>query len=272
MRITMENNQEINDIKTIDGIMNDLDKFPDDSIVMQLNEDIMTNNIYSQIKKRLDPEETTTDESYFEFFEIRYNYLKNKYKDTDSKLQVEAKSSFDSVLTHIDSLISEEFGFNIVYDDLLLFEDHINYTKALYYFFIIDYFDNLSDFAYNYILENTNSILKGIGDEKEKSTYKNNLSYNLIKEIIDNKYTPIIFLASNIIKQINKNENEIIEETIHNDVDEINNYYINQIFVANKNVDYITYQNKFNHIFSESIQDNPVVLNDIKSRLINYFK
>lgn len=235
-------------------------------MINSISEDIILDNIISQINTHLDDNTIENKVSLFGYFEDRYDYLYNLYKD-DTTILSRIYFEFDKVLNAIMDSLQKLMKFKITFDPGIDFNIKILLVKSLYEFFIIYFKDGLESLLFNAINKNINTLKKIC-----KIKNKKDLAYLEIKKVINNDYTEVVYNINNIINDmtIDCNDDAIDYMTL-DDPETVYNYYTHEIFFENYFSDIIFEDNLYDIIKDKIINDYALQLK-VKQRLIEKYK
>ena len=236
-------------------------------IIDFISEDIILDNIQSQIDNMLDPEsvKTRSYNSLFTYIEDRMKFMVNSYPEPDKVSEI--WKLFSEVLDKISKPIEDQLEIEIEYSDVIQSSRKVDYVKSLYSFFVIDMSSHLEDLVYNYIIKEKDS-LKTKYDSLINKDDRKNLSYVHLKNIIDNDYTPMIFSVDDIVKGMEIEFNEdIIDYMINLDPTEFVNYNMDCIFIDNEFVD-VNFNKNLMEKFRPLLISNHVLIRNVKNKLI----
>lgn len=248
-----------------DDIQMEHEEFSD--VITRVSEDIIIDNIISQIEKFKEPEFLGNRKSLFGYIEDRFTYLVNKYGTEVDKVD-SIKIVFDKILDDISDAIEKEISTDIEYSQVLSLNDKFDYVKSLYEFFIINIEDELVDLVVNYTVKNKKSLSELFNSNLHTDERKN-LSYNYLRNSIDNEYTTMIYHIDTVIETMDIQFNEeIIELMTLNDEEEFTNFTVNRILVDNVLVD-CDYKDILLDVFKPLLVDNKTIERKASLRLID---
>lgn len=277
--IDKETSEEIKDrsVVSIEEYLNtDINGYEDDVILSQLDEDTILQNILSQIKNIYINEEFSSRNSFFDYFYTRYNYLYKKYKDVNDgdnkEIMDEAKASYDKILNKIHSSIEERFHFQVIFDDMIDFNDKIEYIRAEYEFFVINLPESMTDFIYYWIIENMDSLMKAYPLIKDKDQ---TFAYKMVKDACDNDYTGVLANIKYIIPSIDVDPRSLMNFATMDNGYELVNYMIRKEFLSDSSdIEAVTYDmDKFSEYLMKLVSEYiPEVNVSVFSKLVNKYK
>ena len=233
-----------------------------DTIINNLKDELIMESINEQIKDPLNNSFGNAD--YLDIFTSRYQYLSECYKDSPSFIK-KLNDIKELIYNNIFESITQKFNLSYNLSNINIIECASN----LYYFFVIDYKQNLIDYILNDIFKNKKSILLSLQEPK----YTKNLTINALKKVLKNKDDAIIIsnilsVVDSIIKN-DKDNLDVISDICKLDIEESNNYSIYQYFLK----DFSLAPNKdFNNLFFKSIINRKegfaFIVNEIKMELL----
>ncbi|QXN67899.1 hypothetical protein FPHOBKDP_00145 [Listeria phage LPJP1] len=238
-------------------------------IITNISEDIMIDNILSQINDTDIQDLSEVRKSFFEYFEERYNFVKKNYNDDDEAMQ-NCREVFDDILNQIIKAISEKYSFDLFFSDILLFDTKVEITKSLYYFFVINIRENIENMIYYFIMKNRKTLVKMFNTISKEE--RKNLSYINLSSAINNDYTTMIYHLSMIIDNIEIPTNEdIIELMVEDNSYELYNYVtVNTLVLTN--FCEVNYNENFYSIFLDIIKNSPIIVRNVRNSLIDSLK
>ncbi|QQO92466.1 hypothetical protein CPT_Machias_074 [Staphylococcus phage Machias] len=243
-----------------------------DEIIMNISEDIMVDNIKDQIHES-NTKQFYTDQhhkNFFEYFEIRFNFVLERYKD-DNDILNRTKEVYNDILNEILESIQDTYQLSIEFSEDILVEDKAQYIKSLYYFFVLNKKEMINNLFINYIEKNIVHLSKTYEDNLNDDI-NTSLSYNNLKKTIDNEYTAMIYSIPDIIEGIYIGDNEdIIETIILDEESELNNYQIDKMLVEQSITD-VRFDNNLINVLRETFEDNNVLFREIQYYFINKYK
>lgn len=245
----------------------DLKEYEKDEILNMISDDIMIENLVEQIRKiKLNIITDNPISDKLQYFIDKYNFIVTKYFDKQDMIK-ECNDIMDTILNKILDTINEVMNIKIEIMESVLFKDKIDYVHYLYNFLVVNLSNNIINFSYNYIIDNSESLKKSFKIKNKKS-----LSYMTIKKLIDNEYTPIILYTETILKSVRDiTDEDVINLLIKNDEDEINNYYSRKILVDNY-FSSVSFNEPFIDFIRGIIKETDKIYLKVQFKLINNFK
>lgn len=249
-------------------------RYDDDVILSQLNEDIVRTNIVSQIKSAKDVDIHNEGNSYFDYFESRYRYLVNKYKDaTDGptlELKDEADTVYRNILALVHSTIEDTFDFHVVFSEDTSIDTLIEYIRAEYSFFVLNLREKLSDFAFTWVSENMDALCEKYNDTTCSDDLEN-LSYQSLSAIMDNKNTLPIYHLSDSLKDYQGDGVDFIKTATKLEPAEYTNYHITDELVFNDDADSVEFGDDFVPGLKDVLVSNADILTTTQARLVSKY-
>ena len=243
-----------------------------DAIIMQISEDIVLDNMIEQIRESNNLSKYDLEKSsFFEYFEKRFNFIIDRYEESTDIVR-KCKAAYDEILNQILSSIDEVYNISIEFNEIILIEKKAEYTKALYYFFVINQKENIENLLVNIIQKNSEDLIKLTSEFMNKEIEKS-LSYVNLKKIIDNKYTPLIFFINEIINNIEVKYNEdVLEMMIGSDEDELTNFYIDRLLIEQSVADINFEKNLMEILLPNIVENNKNLRRAVQNKLITMYK
>lgn len=243
-----------------------------DEVIMNISEDIMIDNIVEQIQKSNTMEfyndGNATD--FFKYFEIRFNFIMDRYKDDDNIL-ARTRDVFEDILNRVLETIEDTYEFEIEFLPAILIKDKMENVRALYEFFVINKANNVDKLCINYIENNKDQFIK-LYQSTIENDIKTSLSYSNLKNIIDNKYTAMIFSIPEILEDIVLNTNEeVLDLIILDEEDELINSIIDRLLIEQSSAD-VRFDNNLVNVFNETIIGNNLLHRKIQYYFTNKYK
>ena len=257
----------------IDSLLHEPD---DDSMVItEINSDIIRENILSQIKNSLNHQaDYPNRDSYFSYFEQKYELLTQQFnkqqltKEEYDGYLMDLNKDLNSVVRAIAEVYHLNITLGVLNDDNV--EKKLEIIEALYNFFVISKDKLFSDFLYEYIIKNTESLLKNYQISK---SVEENLSYKFIQTVIDNQYTCLIFNINKIINNIDVTGYNLISMIVEHDPEEHNNYIVGDLFkIKDVAVDnFATFKDDNISYILDYIKSSTSIINRAKGKLVKYY-
>ena len=248
-----------------DTEVNQLDR---EELLNMLSDDIVLDNILTQISN-IDSKiiDNVKCIDLFSYFKDMYNFIIFKYTNNNDII-TNATEVMKNIIEEIINAIEKKFHFKIVFnDESIQFNDKISYVQNIYEFFILNINDSINSLCYNYIINNIESIKKIC-----KIKNKKDLSYINIKKIIDNDYTNLIYLTSEIINNIEIIDNaDTINYMIKYDEGLEYNYFIKKFFNESYFCE-VTFNENLCETLSKIIRQTNNVSLVVQNDLINKYK
>jgi hypothetical protein len=215
-----------------------------DELLSELPMDLMKENLKCQIQ---DPLSTTSN--YLNIIIEKYTVLKDNFDDDEVSMQ-KIKATMEDVFAYVLNLMDDTYELDL--DEVYDFDDLLEMTDNLYTFLILHFRSNVSNFFYEFIIENKKNLVdyyEKLGKKKDVTTL--NLKKQIkskddiiilanlpsITNYIKNLYVePLEFL--NYITDDDNYEGKYVKDLIlHNKLtgNFVNNY-LNIIFDENDNV------------------------------------
>lgn len=221
-------------------------------VLNRLSDEILIDSINDQIKNYLVGD--YVPENFLDTYDIRFNYLINKYEE-EQELCNNLRSIRNDFYLDVIKQLSERFKFSYNLDDELKFNDYTN-IKDIYTFLVLHSYENLSLFFTNYIKFNKNDLVK----QYSKNNNTKDLSFSNIKRTFKNTAeTTIVYNFSNIIDDVIstiEDDNFILSTILEDNDESVLNNNISNLFLNND--DEYALLEEFSDIFFEPLKDtNP---------------
>lgn len=264
-------NEAITDSKTlVEQYIQELNNTPMVEIMDQIDDQIPLNELLSQIKNTFSSNVPTSPSDLFEYFIKRYRYARTELEGNQDAIN-DLDDTIKDISIQVINAISELFEFNINFDNPSA-DDMIEYTHAIYDFFILNYSKNFQVLGFEYIKNNMDALVTTISSYDHRQ-YEKNLSYESLKTQIDNKYTPVIYFLSDTLDNMVIDGKELIETIINTDPEEYTYDLIGQIFIDAEDQDGLPdFSVSFVNNISEFILGNPLIYQTIRGSLITYYR
>lgn len=240
--------------------------------IMQVSEDIVLDNMLQQIEDSVKLSEYAKyRQSFFPYFEKRYRFMMNRYEE-GSEARLICSESYDGILNKILDKIVETHGISVSFPSITLIERKEEYVKNLYTFLVCRTKENLTNMLYYSIMDNKEILAQEANSNDDYKFDLKSLSYQNIRRMIDNRYTPMVFFIRDTIESIKSETNEeFLEFCIRDEEEELVNYTIERLLIEQSVAD-ISYEDSFDNVYKDIIRGSSELHRDVKIRLIEKLK
>ena len=177
------------DIKLTDSLRSD--------ILSQINDSIIMDNILEQINEISFKDIDKKEMNFIELYNNRYNSVYEiAEKEQDDKLMSMARDSRGRFYDNVAASIANLYGFSIDFRDNLMEEEIYETVSALYRFFVLEIYDNLSDYATDIIV---NSKMNVIG---ANSNIKPDMLLTAMTEELGKENALVVYFLGNTLEGI----------------------------------------------------------------------
>lgn len=233
-------------------------------VLNSLSDEILIDNLVNQINK-LDIRDYV-NEDYLDVFNIRFNYLFNKYQNEENFI-TELRKIKNEIYFKVITEICNKFKINFIKtQDELIDEDYFS-IMYIYRFFVLYSYENIINFFINYIHYNKEDLIK----QNSSNNNTKDLSYINIKKVYKNiGNTTIIYNFEDIINTIAstiEDDEFVLETIISEDIDNFLYIKIKNLFLEGN--DTFSLQPEYSDEFFKPITDNYEMITEIKFKYLN---
>lgn len=194
-------------------------------ITEKISDDILLDNIIEQINK-LDGDIEKIKIDFLEDFETRVSSIQELYS-YDEKLMITVKNIQSKVYSRILAEICEKYAIEINFRDNLLVQEQYELVGSLYRFFVVNLFDNLTQYGLDVCLNSIDNILEL---NKENIDVKDPI-YTAYKNKFNERVAGAVIFMSHILDCINiTNLYEFVNTIVKQDPDEYDNMLVSDTF------------------------------------------
>lgn len=222
-----------------------------EEMLANISEDTMIDDILDQISFLGTDDNFCRNNSLFNYFRVRIDYLRSKYPDDQDTI-----IKTNEVLDRIFDAIKKKFALDIKLHESIPFETKLDYVEAAYNFFILHIFEKTSNFFYSYIFDNLD-VLRKEGKARLTPEDLKNLSYKTIAESIPAENVPVVYFLHDFLSSINMIDSiQAFEYMIKGEEDEIDNHLMYSLLVNETYAD-VTFLEPLGDIIQKLAKSNP---------------
>lgn len=251
------NNNEFLTKKEINGIFYMLS---DELVFKSLKDQIL--NVFNMDVKFLDS--ITVD--YYKFFKSKFDFIEKNYSKNDIVMQRLNKIKSDFYYK-ILGYLKEVYNFDIEFSQSLLNDEIYNIIEMMYYFLIINFKKNITFYTFKYIMKEKKNLIKTY----KPLTNKKGLAFSFFKKQFSMDDSIIITNLNDIINSIEiVSLQDFIKIVTDEDPDELNNFYMRELFLLPDTYAGIGIDNKaIVNKMKNYIKDNSSLKINVKSKILD---
>lgn len=235
-----------------------------DLFIENLSDDLLLENIFSQIDKVLLDGFSPTN--FLDIFEKRYNYLYHKFSEDPDTIDVIMKIKED-IYKRVYDKIKEKFKIDFSLDGMSL-NLSCSTINGIYQFFILNYKQNLLTFFTEYIQQEKKNLT-------EICTKKKNIDLNSFKKQYKNKIDAMVlantFEIVDLIVDSEFEPNFIVETIIESDPYEFANFSVSNLLKKPENTLSDEFSERFFSIIKKKETKYTTIMNELLLRLLKEF-